>query len=68
VELDPLPRGSYADTFFGLREELERLFGRAVDMIVCPIEMRKITQSAKELRWRCDDRIMSLWLRADWTE
>lgn len=34
VEFEPLARGTYADTYFGFREELERLFGRPVDLIV----------------------------------
>jgi uncharacterized protein len=33
VEFGPLPPGSYADAFFGLREALEQLFGRPVDLI-----------------------------------
>jgi hypothetical protein len=34
VEFDSLPPGSYADTYFGLIEDLERLFGRPVDLVV----------------------------------
>ena len=34
VDFEPLPRGSYADTYFGFHEALERLFGRPVDLIV----------------------------------
>lgn len=34
VEFEPLPRGSYADAFFGLQEALEELFGRPVDLVV----------------------------------
>ena len=34
VEFEPLARGTYADTYFGLREELERLSGRPIDLIV----------------------------------
>ena len=34
VEFEPLPRGTYADVYFGLSEALERLFGRPVDVIV----------------------------------
>ncbi len=34
VTFHPLPTGAYADTYFGLRETLERLFGRTVDLVV----------------------------------
>lgn len=34
VEFGPLPPGTYADTYFGLRESLEQLFGRPVDLVV----------------------------------
>ncbi len=34
VEFQPLPAGGYADTYFGLLEHLERLFGCPVDLIV----------------------------------
>jgi hypothetical protein len=34
VEFEPLPPGAYADAYFGLLEDLERLFGRPVDLIV----------------------------------
>ena len=34
VDFDPLPAGAYADTYFGLREALEQLFGRPVDLVV----------------------------------
>lgn len=34
VEFEPLPTGVYADTYFGLREALEQLFGRPVDLVV----------------------------------
>ena len=33
VEFEPIPAGSYVDTFFGLREGLESLFGAPVDLI-----------------------------------
>ncbi len=33
VDLDPAAPG-YADRYFGLREALERLFGRPVDLVV----------------------------------
>ena len=32
-EFEPKPPGGYADAFFGLKEELELLFGRPVDMV-----------------------------------
>jgi predicted nucleotidyltransferase len=34
VEFDPLPLGRYADTYFGLLENLQQLFGRPVDLVV----------------------------------
>ena len=34
VEFQPLPDGAYADTYFGLLEALERLFGKPVDLVV----------------------------------
>jgi len=34
VEFSPLPPGAYADTYFGLQEALERLFGRPIDLVV----------------------------------
>jgi len=34
VEFESLPSGTYADTFFGLIEALEGLFGRPVDLVV----------------------------------
>jgi predicted nucleotidyltransferase len=34
VEFETLPPGSYADTYFGLMEALERLLGRPVDLVV----------------------------------
>jgi len=33
VEFDPLPPGSYADTYFALSAELEHLFTRPIDLI-----------------------------------
>lgn len=33
VEFEPLPGGGYADAYFGLREALESLFGRDVDLV-----------------------------------
>ena len=34
VEFQPLPPGSYADTYFDLKEGLETLFHRPVDLVV----------------------------------
>ena len=34
VEFESLPVSTYADTFFGLLEALEKLFGRNVDLVV----------------------------------
>lgn len=33
VEFDDLPPAKYADAYFGLKESLEALFGRSVDLI-----------------------------------
>jgi hypothetical protein len=32
-EFEPAPPGGYADAFFGLKESLEQLFGRSVDLV-----------------------------------
>ena len=34
VEFAPLPPGGYVSSFFGLKEALEQLFGRPVDLVV----------------------------------
>ena len=34
VEFEPLPTGTYADTYFGLLEALELLFEQHVDLVV----------------------------------
>ncbi len=34
VEFHSLPAGGHADAFFGLRESLETLYGRPVDLVV----------------------------------
>ena len=34
VEFESLPRGEYADSYFGLLEDLEQLLGRPVDLVV----------------------------------
>jgi uncharacterized protein len=33
VEFEAMPDGGYADAYFGLREALEALFGRDVDLV-----------------------------------
>ena len=51
VEFTPLPRGRYADTYFGLHEALERLFGRPVDLIVASaIKNPYFRQSVEETK------------------
>ncbi len=34
VEFEPLKPGEYADTYFGLLESLEALFGRHIDLVM----------------------------------
>jgi predicted nucleotidyltransferase len=34
VEFGPVPSGEYADAYFGLREALEHLYARTVDLVV----------------------------------
>jgi len=34
VEFEPLAPGTQADTYFGLRESLERLLGRRIDLVM----------------------------------
>ena len=34
VEFEPLPRGAYADNYFGLLEALVTLFDRPVDLVI----------------------------------
>ena len=34
VEFLPLPSGRHADTYFGLLEELQALFGRPIDLVM----------------------------------
>jgi len=36
VEFEPLEPVAYADAFFGLREDLQALFGREVDLVTLP--------------------------------
>ena len=51
VEFQPGAFGAYADTYFGLLENLERLFGRPVDLIVgSAIRNPYFLQSVEETR------------------
>ena len=51
VDFRPLPVGVYADAFFGLHEELERLFGRPVDLVVASaIKNPYLRQSVEQTR------------------
>lgn len=51
VEFQPLPAGTYAHTYFGLREALEQLFGRPVDLVVdSAIKNPYFRQSVEETR------------------
>ncbi len=34
VEFQPLPSGAYADSYFGLLEDLERLLGGPVELVI----------------------------------
>jgi uncharacterized protein len=33
VEFEPAPQGKRADQYFGFRSELERMFGRSIDLV-----------------------------------
>ena len=51
VEFRPTDFGSYADVYFGLRESLERLFDRPVDLVVgSAIKNPYFLQSVQETR------------------
>ena len=51
VEFKPLPPGAYADTYFGLLEALERLFGQPVDLVVASaIKNPYFRQSVEQTR------------------
>ena len=51
VEFHTVPAGAYTDTYFGLREALERLFGRPIDLIVrSAIRNPYFLQSVEESR------------------
>ena len=54
VEFEPMPPRDHADAFFGLLEDLERLFGRRVDLlepepIKNPYRWESIVQSRQVL-------------------
>ncbi|MDE0390227.1 MAG: nucleotidyltransferase domain-containing protein [Rhodospirillales bacterium] len=49
VEFQPLPAGIYADSYFGLLEDLERLLGGPVELVVEPaIKNPYFRQSAEQ--------------------
>ena len=51
VEFQPLPDGTYAETYFGLLEALNRLFGQPVDLVVgSAIRNPYFRQSVEETR------------------
>ena len=50
VEPGDVPPGEYADAFFGFKEELEKLLGRPVDLVILsavrnPFFLQRIEQS-----------------------
>jgi predicted nucleotidyltransferase len=53
VEFGPVPPGAYADAFFGLKESMEQLFGRPVDLVAATAirnpYFRRSVESAKVL-------------------
>ena len=51
VEFQPLEKGQYADTYFGLLEALEELFQRPVDLLmVRAIKNRYFIEAIKQTR------------------
>ena len=51
VEFEPAVLATYADSYFGLLESLERLFGRPVDLVIGPaIRNPYFLQSVEETR------------------
>ena len=51
VEFAPLPDGRYADAYFGLKEGLEALFGKPVDLVVASaIRNRYFLESVNQTR------------------
>ncbi|MSO99975.1 MAG: hypothetical protein EXR07_02830 [Acetobacteraceae bacterium] len=54
VTFEPIPPGGYADAYFGLREALETLSGRPVDLVTeaalkNPYLRRRIAQESRTL-------------------
>ena len=50
VEFQPLKPGTYADAYFGLKEGLERLFQRPIDLVIesaikNPYFLKKVEQT-----------------------
>jgi len=51
VEFEPMPPVDHADSFFGLLEDLERLFGKRIDLLESePIENPYLRQSIERSR------------------
>lgn len=51
VEFKPLEMGQNADTYFGLRESLEKLFHREVDLVMtCAIKNKYFLESINNKR------------------
>lgn len=51
VEFESLPKGQRADAYFGLREDLVRLFGRPVDLVtVMSIRSPYVADSVNQSR------------------
>jgi uncharacterized protein len=51
VEFEPMPPAEHADSFFGLLEDLERLFGRRIDLLEPePIENPYLRKSIEQSR------------------
>jgi predicted nucleotidyltransferase len=59
VEFDDMPPSPYAKAFWGLREGLERLFGRQIDLLTEPAlvnpYLRRQIESEKRSLFRRDD-------------
>jgi predicted nucleotidyltransferase len=59
VEFEPMLPGGYADAYFGLREALETLFERKVDLVTEPAlknpYLRRRIASQKRALFRCHD-------------
>ena len=54
VEYQPLPAGTYADAYFDLKTDLERLFSRSVDLVMSsaiknPYFQAEVRRTEKEL-------------------